>query len=184
MNSPEQKLPASSLSAQQSLDLRRQLATLLQQAAAAEAGAQQRRHPGGGSKRYLAAAEEGGGRGFGCGPDAVVLLRQGAGPRDVLEAYCAACMLAWQAQMAARKRSGLLTSWPAAAQLALEDATAWLAAAPASTGYKGTAGVQTCTAGGYEAFLAALVSAGWALDRTALLQGPSRLSWGSDMHAE
>ncbi|EFN54602.1 hypothetical protein CHLNCDRAFT_135084 [Chlorella variabilis] len=157
--------------------MQQQLAARMQ--AAAEEEDKRRRR--GGAAQYVAAAAPGGG-GAGAGPDAVALLRQGAGMGDVLEAYCASLMLAWGAQLSGRGPSKL---WPAPAQLALADVERWLAAAAAAAAAGRGRGAAPGPGGGsYEGFLASLAAAGWALDRVALLQGPSRLAWGADLRTD
>ena len=152
----------------QSPRLQQRLVAQVQAAAAEERGRRKR----GGPRRYVAAAAEGrhGGGVFSHShPDAAALLRQDAGPADALEAYCAALMLAWGAALGRRP----VALWPTGAQRVLTDVPAWL------SGDCGDGG-----GGGYEAFLAALAAEGWALDRAALLQGPSRLAWGGDLRTD
>jgi hypothetical protein len=112
-------------------------------------------------------------------------------------------MLAWNQQVQQQRErgsagtgSGGASRWPAAAQLALADVDGWLAvgpgaaaagAAPSDRQRKSNSSLSSrgsCASSSYQAFLAALASAGWALDRVALLQGQSRLSWGDDLRAD
>jgi hypothetical protein len=176
----------------QSKPLQQQLAAQLQQAAA------QRDSP---RRQYLAAAATAGQRG-GAGLDAVLLLREVAEASDILQGYCAALMLAWNQQVQQQREQGSAGSgaggarhWPPAAQLALADVDGWLAAvpgaaakgvAPSNSRRKSSSSLsrESCATGSYQAFLAALGSVGWALDRVALLQGQSRLSWGNDLRAD
>lgn len=127
----------------------------------------------------------------------MVLLSDGATPGDTLQGYCAALMLAWAAQLA---RASPQMPWPAAAQRALADVDGWLAGSGGSAGggsggssRGGSKGSKVRGSGSgsgrddtasYEAFLAALEAAGWALDRLALLQGQARLAWGTQLHAD
>jgi hypothetical protein len=132
---------------------------------------------------YLAAAAPGG-VGGGWAPDAAVLLRRGAGTADVLHGYCTALMLAWVAQLLAKKGHGRADAWPAAAHRTLLDVPGWLAAAPADPVPAGMANSgKSGGAGSYAGLLEALFEAGWALDRAALLQGPARVAWGADLHS-
>lgn len=158
------------------------------------------REESGSSRRYLAAAAPTQERqqgplarlAAGAAPDAVVLLRRDATAADVLEAYCAALLLAWNARL--RRGGREAGPWPAPAQLALADAKGWVAGAaaaaapPAAPGSSasGDGGAGTCAGGSAapngSSFCAALASAGWALQRVALLQGPWRLAWGTELH--
>lgn len=132
--------------------------------------------PAASNRRYLAVAAPPHSSLAG-GPDAVVLLRRGADAADLLEAYCAALLLAWSAQLP--RQAG---AWPAAAQPALADVPSWLAAGR----QQGASGQQRGASraaggpggGGFPAFVAALAAAGWAVDRLTLLQGSARLAWG------
>jgi hypothetical protein len=151
--------------------LQRVAAARVQAAAAGEA--KQRRR--GGGRRYVAAAAPGCWRRGGV--DAVALLRQGAEAADVLEAYCAALLVAWGEQL--RGRPAQEAGWPAAALVALSDAEAWLAPPPSRPRPPGPE-----AGGSYSGFLAALAVAGWDAGRVALLQGPARLAWGADLHTE
>ena len=117
----------------------------------------------------------------------------------MLEGYCAALMLAWNQEVQQRERergsagsgAGGASRWPAAAQLALADVEGWMATAGGAAGESAptssrrkSGSSSSLSRGSYPAFLAALASAGWALDRVALLQGQSRLSWGDDLRAD
>jgi len=147
--------------------VQRQVATQLQQAAQHDSG-----------RRYLAVAATTT-EAAGSSPDAVLLLRQEATAQDILEGYCAALMLAWGQQLG--RGRGPSKAWPAGAQLALADVDAWLAGKNNGSGSSSGRGGSSSggSSGNYEAFLAALASAGWALDRVALMQGQSRLAWGA-----
>lgn len=119
--------------------------------------------------QYLAAAAPPG-RAASGGPDAAVLLQEGAAAGDVLEAYCLALLLAWNTQV--RQGSGAASPWPSRAQLALADADGWLSAGSSVDGSS------------YKGFTAALAAAGWAIDRVALLQGQARVAWGAELRAD
>lgn len=104
--------------------------------------------------------------------DALVLLRPGATPQDVLRGYCVARLEAKQQQGGGAGRGG-----------SKERAAAVSAAGGGSGGWQ-AAQLPRPDLERLERLLEGLAAAGWACDRVALLQGESRLGWGPDCHAE
>lgn len=152
------------------------------------------RAAGRGSGRRFVAVATASAAGAG-GPDAVLLLHREAGPADILQGYCAALMLAWQAQL--DRGGGLSGQWPAATRRTLADPDVWLDSCgsrsaggsskvlPAASSGGSGAGASGGVAAGYGGFLDALAAAGWDLERVALLQSQARLVWGSaDLRSE